>query len=589
MQLFNGAILLSLLCFHLVGQGLLGEFFLKALIPGWKEAQREQGGRLFALELLLGLLFYLILILILKSVGVAWWISCFLPYVLTVQLHWRERFVRTCALPKQLSWMYLAWILVHFFLGLSVFDYFGGTLRTAWTNAYGDLPYHIGMISSFVFGENFPPEQFVFSGEALSYPFFINLWSAVLWFWEPSWYFLSCIFLYQWMILWILLWKFADGDRFPALPWLVLLGGGTFFSLQNNSGAMISQGLGFTTFLSTIWIPQRSSVLGIVVATAALDLFFRWYTDRQQHRNLAVAGLLLGLAPLAHTHICLTVGVFMSLALLFFLFSEKSHIWTRFQQICPFFYFSLCSVYALPFLLQKKGMITITYGHFFSPEALAVNSSLVLFLKNFAVPMILFVFLWGITRRHAIFLPLLFTFLCGWVLRLSFWGWDHIKVFVACYVILLMFWREFRLEAPRITLLSVPFFIFPTLVEIGTLFNKGDSFTIYSQEYFEAAAMIRRQVPRGAVVAGAPDHRSPVLLAGRKMYLGYVGWLWSHGIDYKKREQHMKSFLDLFSCENEPCVSYIYFDREGRKYWSRNMLPSDRVEKVEGDLYKVLQ
>jgi hypothetical protein len=49
-----------------------------------------------------------------------------------------------------------------------------------------------------------------------------------------------------------------------------------------------------------------------------------------------------------------------------------------------------------------------------------------------------------------------------------------------------------------------------------------------------AKAISEQAAPR-AVVLHAPTYNSPVFLTGRRSLLGYLGWMWSRGLDYSER------------------------------------------------------
>jgi len=42
------------------------------------------------------------------------------------------------------------------------------------------------------------------------------------------------------------------------------------------------------------------------------------------------------------------------------------------------------------------------------------------------------------------------------------------------------------------------------------------------------------------LILHAPTYNDPVYLTGRRTFLGYPGHVWSHGIDYSKREAELK-------------------------------------------------
>jgi hypothetical protein len=52
-------------------------------------------------------------------------------------------------------------------------------LSTGLLNNFGDLPFHLSVITSFVFGNNFPPEDPTYAGVRFTYPFISDFISAV--------------------------------------------------------------------------------------------------------------------------------------------------------------------------------------------------------------------------------------------------------------------------------------------------------------------------------------------------------------------------------------------------------------------------
>src|SRR5262249_16093394 len=148
-------------------------------------------------------------------------------------------------------------------------------IQTPWRNNYGDGAWHIGMISSLVFGGNFPPQNHIFPPERLSYPFFIDLWTAALCVLHPTLPALHWTFLYQWTILWMAVYFALDRNRFRVLPWAVLFGGGAFIVLfrELNVGPaaplatfgpyahdLIDHGYPWVPFLDSMWLVQRPTI-----------------------------------------------------------------------------------------------------------------------------------------------------------------------------------------------------------------------------------------------------------------------------------------------------------------------------------------
>jgi len=73
---------------------------------------------------------------------------------------------------------YAAWTIFLGWLFSRVVTLDANGMRTAPANNYGDLPFHLSVISSFAFGENFPPHNPIYAGPNFTYPFLIDFLTA---------------------------------------------------------------------------------------------------------------------------------------------------------------------------------------------------------------------------------------------------------------------------------------------------------------------------------------------------------------------------------------------------------------------------
>ncbi|HEX8423005.1 MAG TPA: hypothetical protein VF634_06320 [Pyrinomonadaceae bacterium] len=109
----------------------------------------------------------------------------------------------------------------------------GGEIFTGVDNNLGDLPFHLSIITGFVYGENFPPVHPEYAGARLTYPFAVDFLAAMFvragatlegaLFWESFALVLSLVgLLYRFAL------KLTRGDRVAALitPALAFLSGG---------------------------------------------------------------------------------------------------------------------------------------------------------------------------------------------------------------------------------------------------------------------------------------------------------------------------------------------------------------------------
>jgi hypothetical protein len=167
-------------------------------------------------------------------------------------------------------------------------------------NNFGDLPFHLSVITGFAFGNNFPPEDPTYAGVRFTYPFLTDLVSAI---------FIRCgadlrqsMFLENFVVAIAfvgLLHRWAlemVRDKLAAVitPILVLLSGGFGWILlwkqltQKNADGLIGilQNLppSFTVIPETTWrwgnaistllIPQRGFLLGLPLAVI---VFTQWW------------------------------------------------------------------------------------------------------------------------------------------------------------------------------------------------------------------------------------------------------------------------------------------------------------------------
>lgn len=177
-------------------------------------------------------------------------------------------------------------------------------IATGVINNFGDLPFHISVITSFAYGNNFPPEDPTFAGVKFTYPFLVDFISAV---------FVRCgatlrqsMFLENFILAISLVglihrwaWEMLR-DRLAAVitPVLVILNGGFGWILLWQQAKQSEQGLwgilkelpsSFTIISDTTWrwgnsistllVPQRGMLLGL---TLAVIVFTQWWLGEEK-------------------------------------------------------------------------------------------------------------------------------------------------------------------------------------------------------------------------------------------------------------------------------------------------------------------
>jgi hypothetical protein len=65
---------------------------------------------------------------------------------------------------------------------------------------------------------------------------------------------------------------------------------------------------------------------------------------------------------------------------------------------------------------------------------------------------------------------------------------------------------------------------------------------VFDREAIAFGQDVARKTAPGSVIAARPAYDSPVLLSGRPSLLGYIGHIWSQGLDVGDREQDLARF-----------------------------------------------
>jgi hypothetical protein len=489
----------------------------------------------FAISFILGAVVHLLGVLLLKSLHLPWVVAvamAALPGLLSIGelkklgTGWRV------VVSKE----YLLWLVVVAALGCTIIKVDGG-IGSLWENNGSDLAFHLGIISSFTLGDNFPPQYTIFPGETLSYSFLINLWTAEWWWIEPSYSKLPLIFWSQWFVLWALIPKLLLPSRIA--PWLLLFGGGSIFNFLYTSQELIGKNLPWSVFISTIWVPQRSAMFGIAVILSALRLYI--CGDKKERGFLdgrfVLSGLLLGLSILVHAHLVATCAMFIVILQAVKVVEEwRAH--SGINELGGFlsFCFGLVSAFfTLPLLAGKEGMVGPMAG-WVTGEVVMETASMRIFPASFmwleSIPqilaLVLLIFFQNKFRKELFVITAMF--LVGNFIRLSVWPWDQIKLFLGLYVILvfLLSLSIFRLRFLNVIIVSL--LVSPAIWESAREIIKGGWSLIYSPSHIDAAMQLNKLLPKRAIVVADSSAFSVVTLAGRFLYKGYDGTLWSHGI-----------------------------------------------------------
>jgi len=531
---------------------------------------------------------------------------------------WRVRTSTGVAGYLSFCW-YFGWALLLGWIAARVVEFDESGMTTAPANNYGDLAFHLSAVSSFAFGGNLPPENPVFAGTSFTYPFLVDLLTAIPVGmgagWRTSFFIVNLPLLLSLVGIVESLGRRVAGSLLAgrlALLVFVFNGGLGFlrFGDEWRRVALESDGLNalmgllanlpesytintslniageeiplrYGNLITTLLIPQRSLLFGLPVVGMIIVLWRLGLAAndvRERQRRLLGAGILSGMLPLLHAHGFMAVMmVSVPLALIF-----RRREWAAF--------FLPAVTLALPqaLWLSRSGARKALFNWHFWWEAGEVNP-LLFWLANTGLFLVLLVAViaaltWRRDRRLVFYLPFLLWFIVPNLVQLAPWVWDNIKVFVywgmisSTLVGMGLTWlvgsRRVILRAAGLALLAL--LTLSGLLDVWRGLSPVEKVVLLTQEDLRVAARLREMTEPRALILHAPIHNSPVILTGRRSLMGYPGHLWSHGIDYAKREADLREMQPFTPRAVELLksygVDYVLTEDDGAGYSERYSL-----------------
>lgn len=461
-------------------------------------------------------------------------------------------------------------VLVRVFARAAMLDASG--LSTGVDHNLADLPFHLGIVQGFAVGHNFPPQHPELAGARLTYPFLVDFVAAQL---VATGVPLvtalrveNLLLVLSLLVLLYLWGRQLTGEQRAAVltPALVLLNGGLGFwklaaearatpggwaallaRLPHDTSIEFDGPLRWGNAVITLLIPQRAFLLGLPLFLVVTALWWRGLREpagsARALRRMAAAGAVAALMPLAHSHsFAVVVSMGACLALLF----------PRLRDWAVFFGVALAG--AAPQVLWLASGSSLQAGRFLGWHLgwEAQGSLLGFWLMNtgLVIPLLLVAYLWRgprapvDARLKRFSLPFLLCFLVPNLLRLSPWIWDNIKFLYYWYVastplLALLLARLSRRGVPG-ALGAAGLGLLLTLsggLDVWRAASGTVSHRIFDAEALAFARRVEAATAPGARFLTAPAYAEPVLLAGRRLLMGYEGHLWSQGLDYAGRKQ----------------------------------------------------
>jgi hypothetical protein len=343
-------------------------------------------------------------------------------------------------------------VMLYYFFDRAVVETAEG-IYTGGSNNLGDMPFHLASITSFVYGQNFPPEDPSYAGTRFAYPFIADFVAAMLmraglsirnsmflhnmvlalafigvlhrWTLEftrdrLAGFLAPVLVLFSGGLGWIILLREARATRLGILPML--------WNLPHDYTILPGNAWRWGNALTTLFITQRSILFGLPIA---ITIFTQWwlalnqeglqekeekskkagkmfetqssrsspapvslspfFTTNPAARRMIAAGLMAGMLVLVHAHTFITVmGMAGCLALIFF--RESWREWAAF--------FALALLLAVPQMLWVMSGSSVKANSFIGFHFgwdKAEDANIVIFwLKNLGlfIPLLLGALLW---------------------------------------------------------------------------------------------------------------------------------------------------------------------------------------------------
>jgi len=476
---------------------------------------------------------------------------------------------------------------VHFLHQAYVFTPSG--LFAGYVNIWGDWAAHLSFAGSFAYGHNFPPEYPIDPGHRLGYPFMVDFLAASL---VPLGSPLtSTLVMTSGLlglafpgVLYLAALRFAGGRAAAAIAVFVfVLGGGLGFYLllgdiqHSGFAALVHLPREYTLNrdLNFQWlnpvlaylVPQRSTLFGFSLTLILLVVLWLAARGGSGWRPFVFAGVVAGVMPVYHVH---AYGTVVALSF-FWAFLTRRIQWLGF--------FIPAVVIGVPILLwmwppanlsvcgdgiSLRGYCLelgwLSYLDWQRDGAIWFGRDFVSFwIKNTSlfIPLLVaahFLRSWFQTGFVTWFTPMWLWFLVPNVIVLQPWDWDNTKFFifwallgsiVVGGVLSRMFQRGLGSAIVAAALLAV-------LVLAGALdLTRASDYSVSANQFtdtrgLDVAEWVRGHTNPNAVFAVAPEHNSPVpTLAGRRVLIGYAGWLWTYGLpDYGQKGDDDKRILE---------------------------------------------
>jgi hypothetical protein len=451
-------------------------------------------------------------------------------------------------------------IVSFLFMFVCLLNFYDGEYHVAYP-LYGDAAYHSALITSFSQGVNYPPAYPFMAGQPLRYTFPIDFYSAMLdklglgLQWSiilPGILLLASLLTLLYFLGTRLTGRKAGGMISVAL--IVLSGGlGFVFAVKDwlESGVSLQYFLSnhilnyttiyeldlvLTNFIDVI-LTERTALTGFTVGMLFMLLFYRVFVEKKDEGRdpvilMLFAGVLIGLLPMFHMY---SYASIMMAAGLFFIMDIacKSRKVSMKGWLC---FMVPAILLALPQLAWLLGNMGESFLHIWLGWMADSLTDIPWFwIKNLGFELLLLAAGLFVVGKEKLkwYLPFAFIFFIANVIIFQPWDYDNHNFFSFWLLAsaplmaaaLLRLWDIRHYGKPLFAVLLVLAVLTGAML---AFFMLAKPFVVFTEDSVHVADWIKENTAPDAVFLTGDVHNHPVTcLAGRKSFLGYLGWMYT--------------------------------------------------------------
>lgn len=445
------------------------------------------------------------------------------------------------------------------------------TIGTA--GVWGDWAAHSSYISHFLYVDKISLNHPLFIGEKFSYTFMIDFLSAMLRKIGASYIsamiipglVFSLAFI---VLLYYFIFRITKKESVSALTiWLFLLGSGFgfFYFFQDINGLPIFDIANFlssstkeytnlavnnihwTSFINALLLPQRSLTMGMPLGILILTCLLMALENKTDNKLFLLAGTIAAFLPTIHIHSLIAVSI-VSFLLIILLSKENAKIIIKrlLYFFSPILILGFWQILILAPATSDK-FLRFQFGWMAKRE-----NWFRFWVKNlgFFFLFIPFIFLTLKKRLKLIYLSFLVLFILGNIIIFQPHDYDNIKIMTywaimnaGVFAVFLVNLWEKKIFGKILAFVIFPFLIFSSAIDLTHLYLHP-GYLLFSKNDIEVAQFVKTETPVNSIFLTSDQHNHPIpALSGRQILMGYRGWLWTYGINYKERE---KDVLTMF-------------------------------------------